>query len=123
VGIGFLGVACTHLAYPDPKHPPEQIAYVTGSLDSRNVFFRHVFIIAVDGKPLKFWQNQAAILPGSRRLTVGYRYRDPGDRPTQRTTIAFTALAGRSYRLEYFSGKIRVRDRHTNEIVAQQRLP
>jgi hypothetical protein len=121
--ISLLGIACTYRVYPEAKQPPEQTAYVTGSLDFRNVFFSQIFIIAVDGKPLKFWQNQAAIPPGSHRLTVGYRYRDPGDRPTQRTTIAFTALAGKSYRLEYFSGKIRVRDRHTHGIVAQQRLP
>lgn len=85
--------------------------------------FSNVFIIAVDGKRLKFWQNKVAVPPGSHRFMVGYRYRDPGDHPTKKTTIAFSTIAGKDYRLEYYYGKILVRNMDDHKIVAQQRLP
>ena len=116
----ILITACSYQVSPKPT---EQLAYVAGSLDFRNVVFSNVFIIAVDGKRLKFWQNKAAVPPGSHRFTVGYRYRDPGDHPTQKITIAFTAVAGENYRLEYYYGKILVRNMDNYKIVAQQRLP
>ncbi|ADE16195.1 conserved hypothetical protein [Nitrosococcus halophilus Nc 4] len=123
IGISLLATACTYRSSPRIEQATEQLAYVTGSLDFRNVMFSQVFIIAVDGKRLKFWQNQVAVTPGSHRFTVGYRYRDPGDHPTRKTTIAFTAIAGRDYRLEYYYGQILVRDRNNYKIIAQQRLP
>ncbi|ADJ28396.1 hypothetical protein [Nitrosococcus watsonii] len=116
----ILIIGCT---YPLSPKSTGQLAYVAGSLDFRNVMFSNVFIIAVDGQRLKFWQNKVAVPPGSHRFTVGYRYRDPGDHPTQKTTVAFAAVAGNNYRLEYYYGKILVRNMDNYNIIAQQQLP